>query len=396
MALTIRAWALSSAPDLSSEGETMHVLLGESDAIAQPMAMMKPHIPATVDDLQARYDLTLSHPAVDQAQFAAFEGWLAGAASRYGLSCGMIHEGVVREASARLATGRLTIGYHLDYFALWHLPDDPYARLAQAVEDAGGRSVNLPARARAFTDKAAAHAALQRRGLGVPATVIFRPWSSGRALTEGERCQLGIDVPEAHVFVKPANGFSSHGVQCANAAVVDAVVADRRRSDSQDTWLVQAAIRQPLLRCDDGIDRKAYWRVLYCLGELIPFWWAPAEPTRGQPSYRRLSAGEIQRYRLQAILKYTEELAELSGLDWFSTELCLSEGEVPSRYTVQGDDGWARPVVAIDYFNDQCDVDVQSRWLGAPPDAVVRQLALRFVDKARYLCGGRPPLRLVA
>jgi hypothetical protein len=38
--------------------------------------------------------------------------------------------------------------------------------------------------------------------------------------------------------------------------------------------------------------------------------------------------------------------------------------------------------VAIDYINDQCDVDVQSRWPGAPPDAIVRQVAERFADAA--------------
>ena len=40
------------------------------------------------------------------------------------------------------------------------------------------------------------------------------------------------------------------------------------------------------------------------------------------------------------------------------------------------------PVVAIDYINDQCDVDVQSRWPGAPPDDVVRHVADRFAEEA--------------
>src|SRR5205085_11003363 len=86
--------------------------------------------------------------------------------------------------------------------------------------------------------------------------------------------------------------------------------------------------------------------------------------------------------RLWPILDFTRELAELSGLDWFSTELCLSEGDEPSRYVVAVPAGWVRPVVAIDYLNDQCDVDVQSRWPGAPPDDVVRALADRFSEEA--------------
>ena len=44
--------------------------------------------------------------------------------------------------------------------------------------------------------------------------------------------------------------------------------------------------------------------------------------------------------------------------------------------------GRALPVVAIDYVNDQCDVDVQSRWAGAPPDELVRHVAGRFAEEA--------------
>src|SRR5207244_7300069 len=101
--------------------------------------------------------------------------WLADAAGRHGLTCALLHDGVVHEAARRLTTGALTVGYHLDYFALWHVADDRFARLSQAVQDAGGRPVNAPARARFFTDKAAAHEELCRRGFGVPATVLLGP-----------------------------------------------------------------------------------------------------------------------------------------------------------------------------------------------------------------------------
>jgi hypothetical protein len=44
--------------------------------------------------------------------------------------------------------------------------------------------------------------------------------------------------------------------------------------------------------------------------------------------------------------------------------------------------GKSFPVVAIDYVNDQCDVDVQSRWAGGPPDELVRHVAGRFAEEA--------------
>ena len=88
------------------------------------------------------------------------------------------------------------------------------------------------------------------------------------------------------------------------------------------------------------------------------------------------------------MLDYAADLAALCGLDWFSTELCLDEGGGPSRYMVRPTAlGRAFPVMAIDYVNDQCDVDVRSRWAGAPPDEVVRHVAGRFAEEAARLRG---------
>ena len=98
------------------------------------------------EDLLPHYDVTISQPTSDPVQFRAFNRWLAEEAGRRGLSCALIHDGVVPEVIRRLTNGTMTIGYHLDYFALWHVADDRFARLSQAVQDAGGRPVNPPAR----------------------------------------------------------------------------------------------------------------------------------------------------------------------------------------------------------------------------------------------------------
>jgi hypothetical protein len=122
--------------------------------------------------------------------------------------------------------------------------------------------------------------------------------------------------------------------------------------------------------------------VLGCLGDLFAFWWTPQDAANGRPSYRALTSGELRRHRLQPMLAYAQALADLSGLEWFSTELCLSDGDEASRFGVIDADGREWPLVAIDYLNDQCDVDVQSRWPGAPPDLLVRRVASRFAEEA--------------
>src|SRR5579885_1331069 len=208
----------------------------EAPATERPARLL---IPSCPEELAPHYDLTLSRTSVDQPMFAAFDRWLAGAAAARGLSCALIHDGTVHEAVRRLQSGELSIGYHLDYYALWHLADDPYARLAQAVQDAGGRPVNPPPRSRLFTDKATAHAELARHGFGVPETVLVRPWAPERPLTAAERRRLRLDEPGACVSVKPANGFGGRGVIRTDAAGLPAALATARLQYPDDTLLLQ-------------------------------------------------------------------------------------------------------------------------------------------------------------
>ncbi len=353
-------------------------------------------VPARPDDLAAHYDLTISHPHVEMVQYGVFERWLADAAAAYGLSCALIHDGVVAEALRRLATGELTVGFHLDYESFWHRPDDLLARFAFAVLDAGGRPVNLPARARAFTDKAAAHHDLARHGLGVPPAIVVRPWQPDRELTEQERWHLRLDEPGTRLYIKPANGSCGRGVRRVDRPTPEelrAALAEARQYDPADSYLVQTEVRPPWLTCDDGACRPAYWRVLSCLGEVTAFWWQPVEQLQpGQYSYREVTAEEVRRHRLGPVLDYARALGELTGLEWFSTELTLCPFALPGRFIVSDVDGLDLTVAAIDHVNDQCDVDVQSRWPGGPPDAYVRRLAWRFAERAWQVRGRSLPL----
>jgi hypothetical protein len=352
--------------------------------------------------LANHYDLTISHPAIDQVTFVGFDRFLAQAAYARGLTCALLHDGLVHEAIQRLGTGRLSIGFHLDYFALWHVPDDRYARLAQAVQDGGGQPINPPARSRLFTDKAAAHAELTGRGLGVPETILLRPWMPDRPLTAAEWRRLRLDEPGARAYVKPANGFGGRGVQRIEHVTPDelaSTISSARSQSRHETFLVQREVRCHWLRDEEGIWRPAYWRVIHCLGQITPFWWNDQDVGHGTAAYRPVSRAEMVRLRLRPLLSIAKELAELSGLDWFSTELCLSDGPEPSRHHLRGADGRRRPLVIIDYINDQCDVDVQSRWPGAPPDDFVAEIANRFADAAAQRMTGHPqtvPIRRAA
>jgi hypothetical protein len=333
--------------------------------------------PLVPNDLAPHYDLTLSLADAGHPVCAAFRRYLAEAAAAHGLSCAEFHDATVSEAVRRIDDGRLTVGLHLDCRARWDRPEDAYARLAQAVADAGGCPVNASARARLFTDRAAAHPELISRGLGVPETVVVRPWTPDRPLTAAERARLRLDEPGARLRIKPASGC--RGGEVVHVAHTDpdgvaAAVAAARRDERQESYLLQREVRSPRLEGADCVARPASWRVLYCLGELIPCWWSRSADTEG-PGGRLVTREEIRCHRLRPVLAYAAALARMTGLQWFSTDLCLTDAPVPSRHRVPADGrDWA--VVAVN------PVEVPGHGPGELPDEVVRHIADRFAEAA--------------
>ena len=242
------------------EVEEVKVAVGAKPGCSAPLL-----VPARPEDLAPHYDLTISHPALDAPQFAAFDRWLVRRRPDFGLSCALIHDGVVAEAVRRLGDGRLTIGYHLDYFALWHVADDPYARLAEAVQDAGGRSVNPPARRapsptrRRPTPSWCAAAWARRR----PSSC--RPWAADRPLTAAERAPAAAGRAgrprlrqAGQRLLRPRR--RARGPHRRRTAWPPPS-PPRGATTAATAYLVQREVRPPRLTCDDGGERPAYWRV---------------------------------------------------------------------------------------------------------------------------------------
>ncbi len=296
----------------------------------------------------------------------AFLCWLRDACELRGLSCEVAHTGVVEDLRRELCAGRLRVRVLLDLTAAWGQEDDPYVRLCYAVKDCGGRVIDDPDAAALADHKAATHHRLERAGLPVPPTVVLRRWMADRSLTAEERQVLGDAV-----VIKPARGWGWRGVVLGAPPEREAI-ARARDHDRSDDYLVQRQITYPWLEDDEGRERPAWWRVFYLFGEIVPCWWSPETS-----EYRHLSLREMSSHQLLPLARLSAEVARLTGMDFFSTEICLAdEPAVPGTPYQAG----GRPFFLIDYVNDQCDLRVQSRHKAAPPDAVVRHFAERFAE----------------
>jgi hypothetical protein len=107
-------------------------------------------------------------------------------------------------------------------------------------------------------------------------------------------------------------------------------------------------------------SRLAWFRVLYCGGGIYPCWWN----TRTK-IYILLIPAEEEQYNLGSLKEITTSIAQLSGLDLFSTEIAL---------TAEGH------YVVVDYVNDQPDLRLQSRAIDGVPDRIVQDIAARITE----------------
>jgi len=297
-----------------------------------------------------------------------FTHWLREACALRGLKCEVLHREIVAEATEAVVAGRLKIHTLLDLTATWWHEEDPYVQLCYAVKDAGGRVIDDPDVAMMADHKAVTHHRLERAGIPVPPTVVLRRWAPDRGLTPEERAIVGD-----RVVIKPARGWGWKGVVLGARGDLEAI-STARDFDRGDDFLVQRQVPYAFLPDDQGDTRPAWWRVFYLFGEMIPCWW---NPENGE--YRLMSLRELSMNELLPLARLSAEIGRLSGMDFFSTEICLAEEPAMpgAQYQATG-----RPFYVIDYVNDQCDVRCQSRHASAPPDEVVRHLAERFADLA--------------
>jgi hypothetical protein len=301
-----------------------------------------------------------------EASEIGFFQWLQEACAVRGLNCAVLHEGVVTEALGAISDRRLKIGTLLDLTAKWWDHEDPYVQLCYAVKDTGGRVIDDPDAAMMADHKAVSHHRLERAGIPVPPTVLLRRWAPDRGLTPEERAVVGDQV-----VIKPARGWGWKGVVLGAIGDLDAV-SRARDYDRTDDFLVQRQIRYTTLADDHGIRRPAWWRVFYLFGEIIPCWWNPENG-----DYRLMSLYDLWNNDLLPLARLAAEIARISAMDFFSTEICLADEPTRpgSLYQMRG-----RQFYVIDYVNDQCDVRCQSQHAAGPPDEVVRHLADRFAD----------------
>ena len=149
--------------------------------------------------------------------------------------------------------------------------------------------------------------------------------------------------------IKPDLGGGGWGVITTAEGWVDVQVA--RKHLSGEDLILQEFIEPTTLE-----GRRAWFRVLYACGRLIPCWWDDRTRLFGPP----VSPEERGRHGLDPLWSIVEVAARLSGLHLFSTEIARVED---GRF------------IAVDYVNDPIDLRFQPHAREGMPGEVARAVA---------------------
>jgi hypothetical protein len=194
-------------------------------------------------------------------------------------------------------------------------------------------------------DKASMHLEFITHGLIVPYSIIIPPHSETEEIFISVEDLARLGRP---FIIKPCN-TTGGGVGVVTGAESLMEVIEQRMTNTNDKYLLQEKIYPKNLN-----GKRAWFRCFWAFGKPIPVWWDDQTHL-----YTELTSEEIAEYNLKKLNQITRNIARLIELDFFSTEIVLTEND---------------NFVVIDYVNDQCDMRLKSKHADGVPDQIIMEI----------------------
>lgn len=154
-------------------------------------------------------------------------------------------------------------------------------------------------------------------------------------------------------IIKPAN-TTGGGIGVVDGAETLQDVLQARQKYKTDKYLLQEKVK-PIEK--DGY--RFWFRCFYSCGLVTCCWWNDLTH-----EYQILTPDQIAAYELGLLFTQVRRIAQISRLQFFSTEIALNQS---GRFVV------------IDYVNEICDMRLKSAHFDGVPDVVVEQIARYLV-----------------
>lgn len=292
------------------------------------------------------YDVVLSS---DQGYFSSRVRELCG---QFDLPFFLVEPVWVDDFLRKLQQGDIGVRVLIDMAGDPYEPDDLYFRLSKEVKRSGGYVIDDPDRSAVTAHKGLFHGMLLDNQIPVPKTVVVtREQLSSFQITDELKAAVG-----APFVVKPAWGGGGIGVS-VNGRWKKDLLRCAEQAPHSDSFLIQQRLTPKRLEGHLG-----WFRVFHVMGEVIPCWW---EPPANQ--YQLVTPLQRKVYKLGPLARIVRDIARVSKMELFTTEVCLTEDD---RF------------LAVDYLNNDPDMSPKSFFPTGVPDEVIRHIAWLLVFRA--------------
>lgn len=223
--------------------------------------------------------------------------------------------------------------------------DPSFLPLVDIAKATNARRFNPRELADQTYDKASMHFKFIEAGINTPHTIILPAY-----LDQPDLLDLDLSPLGGLFAVKPVLGGGGEGVRTEVTRLEE--VRSERMKFPEQKYLLQSHVRPAML---NGLP--AWFRVIYCLGDIHPSFWNVTTHV-----YTPLPPDSTMNLDLRIV---TGKIADICKLDLFSSELAFSE------------DG---RLLAIDYVNDPVDLRLQSLAVDGVPDHILTDIVDRIVS----------------
>jgi hypothetical protein len=306
-----------------------------------------------------RYDLAFNWAANRPTPFTDA---VAESARRHRISVLPVGRGEVEAVRRRVERGRIRIGAFLNTQADGISQESPSMRLARVLKGRGALVVEDPDDAPVYADRALQWEYLQRAGLPVPQHLVLQRQSGGPVISATARSALGRTWAAV-----AARGLGHRAALVSTARHVWPALA--RSGFKRGQKILVYRHLEPLA---EG-DMELRFRMWYLFGRIIPSWCR-----RDRNHFQRLTLDDTGNDAFAQMIAMVRRCAEITGLDWFMTELLVTGS--PRR----------RKVIVLEPPNPLAGLGPGVAVLSETSSGIMRLAAQRLVEVAWRRARGLP------
>lgn len=267
-----------------------------------------------------------------------------------GLSTFVITEHNIHEVTGLVNAKKIGFRFYLD--RAWDVDED-FEALGKTLHRRKTYILNPYKNVLHAIDKANMHLEFITAGIDTPYSLILPPNSASEEIYIS---LSDIAILGRPFIIKPCN-TTGGGVGVVTGAESLHEILEERKTCGDDKYIIQEKVYPAVFN-----GRRAWFRSFWAFGRAIPVWWDDLTH-----EYNELTLEEVENFKLKKLKTITKKIAELTGLDFFSTEIA---------YTTKG------LFVSVDYVNDQCDMRLQSAHHDGVPDDIAELIIenlLRYI-----------------